>query len=104
MARRLRDSKKVRAALAAATLAERQKIGRDIARRAASDSPIDTGRFARSWATTTEGTTVLVGSIDFRAHWIEFGTAKMRPFAPLRGAIRAEGYKLTEAPKGRRKR
>lgn len=40
-----------------------------------------------------------VGSFDFAAHWVEYGSIRNPPYAPLRRGARAAGLRLHERPK-----
>lgn len=57
-------------------------------------APRDTGDYAESIETFSDGRTVGVTSTDFAAHIIEWGSVNNPPFAPLRRGVQAAGFRL----------
>jgi hypothetical protein len=58
-----------------------------------------TGLYKRSIVVFRDGDAVAVGSTDFAAHLIEWGSVNNAPYAPIRRGVRAAGLDLHELPK-----
>jgi hypothetical protein len=62
-------------------------------------APIREGDFRDSIAVEIEGAEVRLGSSDFAAHLIEWGSVNNPPYAPIRRGVSAAGLRLDESPK-----
>lgn len=78
--------------------AAKRTVADAIVDHAASSAPSDSGDYRASLRTVVSGDTTAAASSDFAAHLIEFGSVNNPPHAPLRGAVRALGLRLEEAP------
>jgi hypothetical protein len=59
-------------------------------------APRDSGHYAKSFVIEVEKGKVVLGNTDIAAHLIEWGSAKNRPYAPLRRAVHALGIRLSD--------
>lgn len=57
-------------------------------------APRDTGAYASSFVIVEQDKEIRFGNTDFKAHWIEWGTVKMRASHVLRRAVEMSGISL----------
>ncbi len=62
-------------------------------------APIESGDYRDSIVVTEDEQGVYVGSTDFAAHIVEWGSANNPPYAPLRRGVTGAGLRLREEPK-----
>ena len=60
-------------------------------------APVRTGAYRDSIRVVEDGRKVYLSAFDFKAWWIEVGSANNTPSAPLRRGARAAGLKLKES-------
>lgn len=61
-------------------------------------APVLTGAYRDSIKAVAAGGSVYLVATDFKANWIEFGTADNPPSAPLRRGLLGAGFELRESP------
>lgn len=66
---------------------------------AKSFAPVRTGAYRDSIHVVIDSKGVRLDASDFKAHWVEWGSANNSPSAPLRRGVRAAGLKFKESSK-----
>lgn len=62
-------------------------------------SPVFTGAYQDAFVIVEDGDAWLFGNTDFKAHWIEWGTAITPPHAVLRRGVMAAGFHFVPTSK-----
>jgi hypothetical protein len=66
---------------------------------AESFSPVRTGAYQRSFVVVEDGGNVYLANTDWKAHWIEWGSAHNTAKAPIRRGILAAGLRFKDEGK-----